>query len=324
MAAGFGSVRRFNALFLRRYRFNPTGLRKTPRAGPHATLDFELSYRPPYAWDDLLDFLGHRTIAGVESVAGGVYRRAVLIRSGALRHSGWVTVQNRSSRHAVRVTLSGSLARVVPPVLGRVKRLFDLDCRPDEVAARLGEMAEAAPGLRVPGAFDGFELAVRAILGQQITVRAARTLAGRVAQALGAPADTPFADVSLVFPEPSRVAAAGVEALAAVGVTRARAHAIHALAKACAAGRLVLEPGVDLDRTMTLLRAIPGVGDWTAQYIAMRALSWPDAFPAADFGVKKAMGESSAARVSARAEAWRPWRAYATMHLWRSLRGENS
>ncbi len=322
MAAGFGSVRRFNALFQRRYRMSPTSLRHTPNAGPAPSLEFQLSYRPPYAWDALLAFLDTRTIAGVESVTDGIYRRVAAVPGASGPRVGWVSVRHRPGRHALCVTVSGDLAMAVPPVLARVKRLFDLDCRPDEVAAVLGPLADAEPGLRVPGAFDGFELAVRAILGQQITVRAARTLAGRLAAALGAPAATPFADLTRSFPAPADVAAAGTSALVRLGVTTARARAIVSLADACRTGRLVLEPGVDPDTTMVALRSIPGIGDWTAQYVAMRALAWPDAFPAADYGVKKALGESSPARAAARAEAWRPWRAYATLHLWRSLAKE--
>lgn len=320
MAAGFGSVRRFNALFRGRYDMKPSDLRKTPGAASAAELVFDLGFRPPLAWDALLEFLAGRTIDRVEAVAAGAYRRAVSIRHRTTQHVGWLAVELVPRRNMLRVTLAGSLAGVVPPVLARVKRLFDLTCRPDEVAAHLGAIAEDEPGLRVPGAFDGFEMAVRAILGQQITVRAARTLAGRVARALGAPAPTPFPDVDLTFPGPEQILTAGTQALVRLGVTGARAHAIEALARACHTGHIRLEPGGDVLRTMEKLQNLPGIGDWTAQYIAMRALSWPDAFPAADFGVKKALGETSPARVLARAEAWRPWRAYATLHLWRSLR----
>jgi AraC family transcriptional regulator, regulatory protein of adaptative response / DNA-3-methyladenine glycosylase II len=324
MAAGFGSLRRFNDLFRRRYRLSPSDLRRTPQAEPASILEFTLSYRPPYAWEALIDFLANRTIVGVESVAAGVYRRVVALGTPSGPRSGWLAVRHRPSRHALSVTVAGDLAMAVPPVLARVKRLFDLDCRPQDVAAALGTLADATPGLRVPGAFDGFELAVRAILGQQITVRAARTLAGRFAAALGTPAVTPFEDLTTTFPTPDRVAQTGPAALIEIGVMPPRARAIVAMAERCRSGRLVLEPGLDLETTMRALRAIPGVGDWTAQYIAMRALSWPDAFPAADYGVKKAMGESSPARVTAQAESWRPWRAYATMHLWRSLAKETA
>ena len=322
MAAGFGSLRRFNALFQHRYRLRPTEIRKTPEALERSQLAFELGFRPPFAWDAHMAFLGVRAVAGVEHVVEGVYRRTAAVRRGDARHVGWVAVDRARKRNAIRVTMSGSLAKAVPAVLARVKRVFDLSCRPDEVAAGLGPLAQAEPGLRVPGAFDGFEMAVRAVLGQQITVRAARTLAGRVASTLGEKLSTPFPECTHVFPDPDRVASAGPDSLASLGIVGARARAIHALASECARGRLVLEPGTDVLRAITILRGIAGIGDWTAQYIAMRALAWPDAFPHTDYGVRKALGESSAARVLAIAEAWRPWRAYATLHLWRRLETE--
>lgn len=320
MAAGFGSLRRFNTLFRERYRLAPGDVRRTPEAAPHSTLTFDLAYRPPFAWDAHLDFLAGRAIEGVESIDGRTYRRSVLLTRGEITHRGWIKVQLSPRRHVLTATLSGSLARVVPHVLARIKRVFDLGCRPDEVAALLGSLAAAEPGLRVPGAYDGFELSVRAILGQQITVRAAKTLAGRVALAMGDPVETPFPDVHRTFPAASRVATAGRDELGRLGITSSRAAAIQALARALASGALVLEPGVDVERTMAALKDIRGIGDWTAQYIALRALAWPDAFPHTDYGVKKALGVSSPSRVLALAEAWRPWRAYATLHLWRSLR----
>lgn len=320
MAAGFGSLRRFNTLFRDRYRLTPSDVRKTPEAAPQSTLTFDLAYRPPFAWDAHLEFLADRAIDGVESVEGHTYRRSVSIARGDIHHRGWVAVQASRRRHALTVTLSGSLARVVPQVLARIKRVFDLACRPDDVAAHLGSLVAAEAGLRVPGAFDGFELAVRAILGQQITVRAAKTLAGRVALAMGDPVETPFPDIHRTFPTASRVAMAGRDELGRLGITSSRTGAIQALARACASGALVLEPGVDVERAITALKDIAGIGDWTAQYIAMRALAWPDAFPHTDYGVKKALGVSSPARVLTLAEAWRPWRAYATLYLWRSLK----
>jgi len=319
MASGFGSIRRFNDVFLRHYRSRPSDLRRGLQVPAASAADFDLAYRPPYAWGAMIGFLGPRAIEGVEATDGATYRRAVSLVHRGRRVNGWVQVSAPADRPILRVRVSGDLLPAAPAVLGRVKRLFDLACRPADVASHLGPLAAGEPGLRVPGAFDGFELAVRAVLGQQISVRAARTLAGRVAGALGRPVSTPFSAIDRVFPDAARVADAGPDALCRVGVTRARAGAIVALARACAARRIVLEPGVDVERTVAALRALPGVGDWTAQYIAMRALAWPDAFPAGDFGIKKALGESSPARVRARAEAWRPWRAYAALHLWRSL-----
>jgi len=171
----------------------------------------------------------------------------------------------------------------------------------------------------VPGAFDGFEVAVRAILGQQVTVAAARTVAGRFAAALGEPADTPFSALTTVFPTAARVAETPPGRIARLGMPGARARTVIALAQAVADGNLVLMPNADIEATLDRLRALPGVGEWTAQYIAMRALAWPDAFPHTDLGVMKALGMKEARRVLAAGEAWRPWRAYAVMHLWNSL-----
>ncbi len=319
MAAGFGSLRRFNALFQSRYRLKPTDLRRRAGAATAPDFLFELAYRPPYAWDAQLDFLARRAIAGVEEVAQGAYRRAVVLSYRGERLQGWLEVRHDARRATLGVRVAASLAKAMPQLLGRVKRLFDLGCRPDEVVAALGPLAAACPGLRVPGAFDGFEMAVRAVLGQQITVRAARTLAGRVAERFGVPVTTPFAEVARAFPAPEVLAAAGADELGALGITGRRVQAIQALARAVAEGTLVLEPGADVERQLAGLRALPAVGEWTAQYIAMRALAWPDAFPHTDYGVMKALGERSPRRVLDLAEQWRPWRAYATLHLWRSL-----
>lgn len=319
MAAGFQSLRRFNALFGERYHLKPSELRRSRTERPAGELTFELGYRPPLAWEALLPFLGARTIDGVEAVGDGAYHRSVRICRNGAAHVGWLRAVPRHGRHTVHVTLSASLAPVVPSALAGVKRLFDLGCRPDEVAARLGPLAKDPPGLRVPGAFDGFEMAVRAILGQQVTVAAARTLAGRVARALGEPLATPFDSVAVCFPPAERFATVTVDDLGALGVPGARGRAILALASACATGELRLVPGVDVRRTIDRLVAVPGIGDWTAQYIAMRALAWPDAFPHTDYGVKKALGVASPRQVLALAEGWRPWRAYATLYLWNSL-----
>jgi AraC family transcriptional regulator of adaptative response / DNA-3-methyladenine glycosylase II len=220
---------------------------------------------------------------------------------------------------ALRVAVSASLARVLPPVLSRVKALMDLACNPTEVADALGALARAHPGMRVPGAFDGFEIAVRAILGQQVTVAGARTVAGRFAAAFGEPLDTPFAGLDRVFPAAERIAGLPYGRIARLGMPGARARTVLALARAVADGELDLVPNADIDATLQRLRALPGVGEWTAQYIAMRALAWPDAFPHTDLGVMKALGTKDAKRVLAAGETWRPWRAYAVMHLWNSL-----
>jgi AraC family transcriptional regulator of adaptative response / DNA-3-methyladenine glycosylase II len=322
-ASGFGSVRRFNALFKQRYRLQPGQLRRhAPESGAADVLNFELSFRPPYDWPAVSAFLGARTVAGVEAVEGGCYRRTARITVDGKQHRGWIEIAISQKKPALRVAVSASLAKVLPPVLSRVKALMDLACHPAEVAQALGALAKRHPGLRVPGAFDGFEVAVRAILGQQVTVAAARTVAGRFAAAFGDPLETPFHSLATVFPEAKRIADLPYGRIARLGMPGARARTIVALARAVADGGLVLMPNADIEATLERLRALPGVGEWTAQYIAMRALAWPDAFPHTDLGVMKALGESDARRVLAAGEAWRPWRAYAVMHLWQSLTKE--
>src|SRR6266700_2593842 len=211
-ASGFSSVRRFNALFKQRYRLKPRQLRGPLRGGaPIAAaadvLKFELSFRPPFDWSAVSAFLGARSIAGVETVEDGCYRRTVRILIDGKEHSGWVAVEMSPRKPTLRVAVSASLAKALPPVLSRVKALMDLACHPTEVAQALGALAKRRPGLRVPGAVDGFEMAVRAILGQQVTVAGARTVAGRFAAAFGDSVETPFDSLTTLFPTAARVAA---------------------------------------------------------------------------------------------------------------------
>src|SRR5690242_8460906 len=208
-ASGFGSVRRFNALFRQRYRLRPGQLRGQRRVGTPAAadvLEFELAFRPPFDRPAVSAFLGARSIAGVEAVEGGCYRRTVRIPGDRRDHIGWIAVEMSSMKPVLRVAVSASLAKALPPVLSRVKALMDLACHPAEVAQALGALAKRHPGLRVPGAFDGFEIAVRAILGQQVTVAAARTVAGRFAAAFGDPIATAFDSLTTLFPTAVRVA----------------------------------------------------------------------------------------------------------------------
>ena len=320
MASGFASLRRFNHLFRSRYRLAPMELRRTaPRREDASWLVFDLAYRPPYDWDAMLAFLERRAIPGVESVRAGLYERTLRIVHGGVALTGRIEVLPSPRRSALRVRVDPAFARCLPTVLARVKRLFDLACHPEEVAAGLGELAGAHPGLRLPGAVDGFEVAVRAIVGQQVTVRAARTLAGRIVAAFGTPLATPAAALTHAFPAPATLAALEPGAIAALGIVGSRARALVALAREAAEGRLPLEPSADVASTLARLEALPGIGPWTAQYIAMRALAWTDAFPMPDVGLAKALGEKSTARALARAEAWRPWRSYAVIHLWKSL-----
>lgn len=321
-ASGFGSLRRFNALFKQRYRLQPGQLRRrvNGKTMPVAdALNFELSFRPPYDWPAMRAFLGARAIAGVEMLDDSRYRRTVRVTAEGKDYSGWVEIGLSPKKPALQVVVSSSLTRVLPLVLGRIKALMDLSCNPTEIAGVLGELAQRRPGMRVPGAFDGFEVALRAIVGQQVTVAAARTIAGRFAAALGESIETPFVTLTTVFPSATRVAGMGVDLIARLGMPTARARTVIALARVVADGDLVLTPHADLDATLERLRTLPGVGEWTAQYIAMRALAWPDAFPHTDLGVMKALKEKNARRVLEAGEAWRPWRAYAVMQLWHSL-----
>jgi AraC family transcriptional regulator, regulatory protein of adaptative response / DNA-3-methyladenine glycosylase II len=320
-ASGFGSVRRFNTLFKQRYRLQPAQLRRhmrdeAARTEPVDVLQFELSFRPPYDWNAVSTFLGARAIPGVESVEGDRYRRTVRVQAGGTEHRGWIDIGMSPRKPALRIAISASLAKAVPPVLSRVKSLMDLACHPAEVARALGALAKRNAGLRVPGAFDGFEVAVRAILGQQVSVAAARTLAGRFATTFGESIELPDTTLTTVFPAAERIAGLRGDRIAGIGMPGARARTVLAVARAVADGHLVLTPNADVEASLDQLRALPGIGEWTAQYIAMRALAWPDAFPHTDLGVMKALGETSARRVLAAGEAWRPWRAYAVMHLW--------
>lgn len=315
MASGFASLRRFNALFRARYRLSPTGLRRRADTAEADGFRFVLRFQPPYDWDAMLRFLGQRALHRVEEVGRGRYRRTVRLPARGTSHVGWVEVSRSSSRDGLDVLVAPSLSRVLPAVVARVKRLFDVACPIGEIRAALGALAGGRPGLRVPGAFDGFELAVRAVLGQQVTVTAARTLASRFVGAFGEPVDGGEA-LDRLFPLPERIAALDPGDIAALGIVAVRARAIVTLAQQLSSGALVLEPDVDVPAAMAALTRIEGIGEWTAEYIAMRALSWPDAFPASDAGVRQALRETSPARIRARAEAWRPWRAYAVMHLW--------
>ena len=222
------------------------------------------------------------------------------------------------------VEFTHSLTPVLPALLRRVRALFDLDARPDLIAkhlrrdARLAAAVKANPGLRVPGAFNGFELGLRAILGQQVTVKAATTIACRFVEAFGEPIVTPFAELNRLTPAPARIAAASVDDIARHGIIAARARSIIALARAQGSGALCLDGGAhhNPDESIKRLAELPGIGQWTAHYIAMRALRWPDAFPKEDIAVRNNLGGVTAKEAEALSQAWRPWRSYAVMHIW--------
>lgn len=320
-ASGFQSLRRFNAAFLQRFSRSPSAVRRDLGASAQ-TFDagaprLRLDYRPPFAWKALLDFLKARAIPGIEHVGDDSYQRTIRLEG----KRGWVSIAPAENRSALIATVSPSLLSVLMPVVVRLRRLFDLDAQPARIDAQLRRDATLAPlvhrkpGLRVPGAFDGFETATRIILGQQVTVKGATTLAGRLVEGFGSKIETPYAALHSVFPSSEELAAASLDDVAALGMPRARAHAVLSLARAVASG-FELEPGASSADTHAQLSQLPGFGAWTTEYVAMRALSWPDAFPAADLWVLKALGVKTAKAAVARAESFRPWRSYAALHLW--------
>ena len=327
-ASGFSSVRRMHALFAQRYGFSPGRLRTHGRSsaidGDADALGFVLPYRPPYDFPRLLGFFDRRAIPGVESVDGEAYRRIVRIESdaGTVRH-GWLEVSCLPQRDALQLRFSADLAAATPRLLARTRRVFDVAADPREIGATLGALASGVEGLRLPGSYDAFELAIRAILGQQVTVQAARTLATRFVAAFGEPVATPFADLTRAFPTPARVAAATRDDIGRLGIGGQRAEAMIAIAKGVNSGELPLDDLQDPARTIDALGAIRGIGPWTAHYIAMRALAWPDAWPPRDVALLKVLGLPNTAlgqrAADAQAEAWRPWRSYAVLHLWRRL-----
>jgi len=320
ISSGFASLRRFNALFQQRYRLKPTDLRKSGRIKrDEDSFHFELGYRPPYDWPAMTAFLSARTIPGVEHVAENRYLRTVSIRTKDDVRTGWIEVANNERRSSLRIKVAPSLARSIPVVLTRLKRQFDLSCDPIPITEVLGSSLPVICGLRVPGAFDGFETAVRAVLGQQVSVKAARTLAGRIAARFGETLDTPWLQLTHTFPNAARIAQATVDQICSVGLTRGRAATIIGLAQAISTGQIRLDHTFDVAATMAAMKTVPGIGEWTAQYVAMRVLAWPDAFPHTDLGIKKALGESNPRQVLMRSEQWKPWRAYAAINLWHSL-----
>jgi AraC family transcriptional regulator, regulatory protein of adaptative response / DNA-3-methyladenine glycosylase II len=324
-ASGFSSLRRFNDAFSRRYRMPPTRLRREATEDAAAgvesqTSTLQLSYRPPYDWKGVLAFLRVRSLKGIEHVSEGSYARTVQL--GGAR--GWIQVTQSRKKHALMVEFTHSLTPVLPALLSRVRALFDLNARPDLIARhlssdpRLEHAVRANPGLRVPGAFNGFEMGVRAILGQQVTVKAATTIACRFVEAFGESVVTPFAELNRLTPEPARIAAAGVDEIARHGIVAARCRGIISLAQVQGSGGLCLDGDAHQhpDDSIRRLAELPGIGQWTAHYIAMRALRWPDAFPKGDIALRNNLGGITANEAEALSQPWRPWRSYAVMHVW--------
>lgn len=325
-ATGFSGGPGLSARFRSHYGIAPTTLREPirSRAVERDVLTLRFDYRPPLNWQTLLTFLGARAIPGVETVIDGAYLRTVTMGD----HRGWVSVApdpDANGAAALRATMSASLTPVCMGVLTKMKTVFDTRASAadiDEHLARdplLQAAIAAHPGMRLPGAYDGFELLLRAILGQQVSVKGATTLAGRMAAAFGAPIVTPAPALRFITPDPARIAAASVDQIAQIGMPGKRAQTIRTVARAAADGELVLAPGSDPDAVRARLIEVPGIGEWTASYVAMRALAWPDALPLGDLGIKKALGMTHARDIVARTQNWRPWRAYGAIYCWLAL-----
>jgi AraC family transcriptional regulator of adaptative response / DNA-3-methyladenine glycosylase II len=327
LASGFGSVRRFNETFQALFGRPPSALRREAgaetSAGPEGQVALSLRYRPPYDWGAMLAFLAARAVPGLELVEDGAYARVVELDGlvGSVR-----VAPARGSADALAVQVRFPRLSALPGIIARVRRVFDLAADPQAINAHLARdptlarLVEARPGLRAPGGWDGFELAVRAILGQQVTVGAAIGLLGRLVEAHGEPAPasaTGDARLNRAFPRPEALAGGALR----LPMPAARSKALSGLAAAVAADPDLLGLGRSLEEAVARLKALPGVGEWTAQYIALRGMREPDAFPAADVGLMRALAGADGvrpepARLLERAEAWRPWRAYAAQHLW--------
>src|SRR5438552_7264863 len=317
LAAGFGCVRRFNDTIRRTYQRTPTQIRRlAPRTEPSLENQyvFHLRFRPPYRWNEILAFLAARATPGVEVVEDGMYRRSISLNA----NDGWFEVSLDEQIHSLLIRLQFPDPRCLFFVIERIRSMFDLNAdwlaidpvlRADSLLAR---RVDAAPGLRVPGCWDGFELATRAIIGQQISVKGATTLAGRLVREFGRPFSASNG-LTHVFPPPVIPAEA---ALTRAGLTRRRAATIRDFARTVHDGQIRLDGIVDSDSFPARLCEISGIGKWTAQYVAMRALGEPDAFPNGDLALQRALGLRSSGDLERRAEAWRPWRSYATMYLW--------
>ena len=329
MASGFGSLRRFNDLFKKQYGLSPSHFRKEIKNDVCGKEDFSIliGYRPPYRWEEILSFLEPRSIPGVEAIKNNKYFRTVHIKSNnKIDYYGTIQVENKPEKNGVSVTISYSLLLVLPQIISKVKNLFDLYCEPSAVYETLSGMNETHPdicklGTRLPGCFDVFEMSVRAVLGQQITIKAATTLAGRFAESFGKPIETDIEGLDFVFPSTEDIILLGnpiENYLGSIGIIASRAKTILSLANVIESNEIEIENSLDPEKSIKELIKLPGIGIWTAEYIAMRAMGFTDAFPYTDLGIKKALAPRTQKEILKLSESWRPWRAYATINLWNS------
>ncbi|HNR65047.1 MAG TPA: AlkA N-terminal domain-containing protein [Atribacterota bacterium] len=329
-AVGFNNSQNLNKIFKEQYRLEPERLRrkKTQNKEKSDYITLSLAYRAPYRWETLLDFLALRAIPGVEMVKDEEYFRTVhMLNKHGEPVYGWLKVSNRPEKNSLSISISNNLVSVIPKVLSRVRHLFDLSSDPDEVQGKLSSMNQIqpdlfSPGIRIPGAFNAFEMVVRAVLGQQITVKAARTLVDRFAQTFGILLNIGVEGLTHTFPVPDTILSLGdnvADYLGPIGITSRRAKTILELARAFKYKTIELNFPTKPEKEIEKLKEIPGIGEWTAQYIAMRAMRWPDAFPHTDYGIKKALSPRTDKEILELAESWRPCRSYAAINLWNSL-----
>lgn len=329
LISGFGSLRRFNDVFLQAYGLSPSRWRKPVPGKPSDRSGMRparLAWRPPMNMQAMLDFLARRRLLGNEQMIEGPQPgilKAVGLRHNATLHVGWLRARFCAPDHCVLLEVSPSLLQVLPQVIWRVRHWLDLDTDTGPIDRLLDADFPGGGGMRVPGSFDGFELAVRAILGQQVSLHAANRLAERLTAQLGERIETPDSSVDHLFPSPERLAAVSPSVLGELGIVRARQTAIMGLAQACACGALRLDPVDDPSATVLQLQTLPGIGPWTAQYVAMRALRWPDAWPAGDVALRRFLAMRRQGEKPTEGDGddhrWRPWRSYAAVRAWTSL-----
>ena len=318
LASGFNSLRRFNAAFFDGCAMPPSAIRRLQTPLPSGCLSLRLTYRPPFDFALMLAFLAKHAIPGIERITDSSYERV----TGPLDRSCWIRVTSDAKKPELRLEIANADPRMIPALVQRTRRLFDLDA--DLQVVQLGLQSSPLlrlgiarrPGLRVPGSWDGFELAVRAVIGQQISVAGATTITARLVAKFGATRTDKQGDLNRAFPTPEVLAQAS---LAGIGLTNTRLKTLQTLAQAVVDGAISFQAGQKIDEFEQKMRRIPGIGAWTAQYVAMRALRHPDAFPAGDLVLQQVLGGGpriSERETSALSQAWRPWRAYAVMHLW--------
>lgn len=321
LIAEFGSLRHFNEEFRSAYHLTPNQLRRQPVKNDEA-LHFRLTYRPPYDWAWMLSYLKKSCVSGMEEIEQNTYRRTLSICHDYFVIDGWFSVSPCPNSAEVKVAMAPTLMKVVPQVLWKIRHLFDLDAQPEIINQQLGSLATTFPGTRLPGCIDPFEFIIRAILEQQVTAVAAATITGRLVQRFGRPILSPYPSLTHVFPIPDILVRQTENELCPLGLTRRRAQAIQRLAEHVLSGNLLMNDITDIERSMSVLTTLPGIGEWTASYIAMRAWQWPDAFLPTDYIVRQRFPGKTSRFIADYAERWRPWRSYAVYHLWRGVTPE--